>query len=113
MSRRNLSSAVWPSRLYAGAWLLYAGYYICRKDLGSMAGSAATHLAAELACFGAAYAIAQFVGGELADRFSARRVALAGSALSVVCTASLAIASPRMILLLLLGNGFGQGFGWP
>jgi sugar phosphate permease len=113
MSRRNLSSAVWPSRLYAGAWLLYAGYYICRKDLGSMAGSAATHLAAELACFGVAYAIAQFVGGELADRFSARRVALAGSALSVVCTASLAIASPHMILLLLLGNGFGQGFGWP
>lgn len=52
-------------------------------------------------------------GGELADRFSARRVALAGSALSVICTASLAIASPQMILLLQLGNGFGQGFGWP
>jgi sugar phosphate permease len=113
MSRRNLSSIAWPSRLYSGAWLLYAGYYICRKDLGSMAGSTATHLAAELACFGVAYAIAQFVGGELADRFSARRVALAGSALSVVCTASLAIASPHMILLPLLGNGFGQGFGWP
>jgi len=113
MSRRNLSTAPWPNGLYSGAWLLYAGYYICRKDLGSMAGSAATHLAAELACFGFAYAIAQFVGGELADRFSARRVALAGSALSVICTASLAIASPQMILLLQLGNGFGQGFGWP
>ena len=113
MSRRNLSPAALPNGLYSGAWLLYAGYYICRKDLGSMAGSAATHLAAELACFGFAYAIAQFVGGELADRFSARRVALAGSALSVICTASLAIASPQMILLLQLGNGFGQGFGWP
>ena len=113
MSRRNLSAAAWPSRLYSGAWLLYAGYYICRKDLGSVAGPAASHLAAELACFGVAYAIAQFVGGELADRFSARRVALAGSALSIVCTASLAIASPHMILLLQLGNGFGQGFGWP
>jgi sugar phosphate permease len=78
-----------------------------------VAGPAASHLAAELACFGVAYAIAQFVGGELADRFSARRVALAGSALSIVCTASLAIASPHMILLLQLGNGFGQGFGWP
>jgi len=113
MSRGTLSTAPWPSRLYSGAWLLYAGYYICRKDLGSVAGPAASHLAAELACFGVAYAIAQFVGGELADRFSARRVALAGSALSVVCTASLAIASPHMILLLQLGNGFGQGFGWP
>jgi sugar phosphate permease len=113
MSRGTLSTAAWPSRLYSGAWLLYAGYYICRKDLSSVAGPAASHLAAELACFGVAYAIAQFVGGELADRFSARRVALAGSALSVVCTASLAIASPHMILLLQFGNGFGQGFGWP
>jgi sugar phosphate permease len=113
MSRQKLSAAAWPSRLYSGAWLLYAGYYICRKDLGSMAGSAATHLARELACFGVAYAIAQFAGGELADRFSARRVALAGSALSILCTAALAIASPKMILLLQFGNGFGQGFGWP
>ncbi len=113
MSRGNLSTAAWSSRLYSGAWLLYAGYYICRKDLGSVAGSAASHLAAELACFGVAYAIAQFVGGELADRFSARHVALAGAALSVLCTASLAIASPQMILLLQFGNGFGQGFGWP
>jgi sugar phosphate permease len=113
MSRRSVSTAAWPSRLYSGAWLLYAGYYICRKDLGSVAGSAATHLATELACFGVAYAIAQFVGGELADRFSARRVALAGSILSILCTASLAIASPKMIMLLQFGNGFGQGFGWP
>jgi sugar phosphate permease len=113
MSRKTLSSAAWSSRLYSGAWLLYAGYYVCRKDLGSAAGSAASHLAAELACFGIAYAIAQFVGGELADRFSARRVALAGAALSILCTASLAIASPQLVLLLQFGNGFGQGFGWP
>ena len=117
MSRGALStsarSAGWPSRLYSGAWLLYAGYYICRKDLGSVAGPAASHLALELACFGVAYAIAQFVGGELADRSSPRRVALAGAAFSIVCTASRAIASPHMILLLQFGNGFGQGFGWP
>jgi sugar phosphate permease len=57
--------------------------------------------------------MAQFVGGELADRFSARNVALAGAAISIVCTASLAVASPQMVLVLQFGNGFGQGFGWP
>lgn len=113
MSRVSISSAAWSSRLYSGAWLLYAGYYICRKDLGFAAGSAVSRVAAELACFGVAYAIAQFVGGELSDRFSARRVALAGAALSVICTASLSIASPQIVLLLQFGNGFGQGFGWP
>ncbi|WP_446743568.1 MFS transporter [Silvibacterium acidisoli] len=113
MSRENFSNAAWPSRLYSGAWLLYAGYYICRKDQGSAVGPTASHMAAELVCFGIAYAIAQFVGGELADRFSARRVALAGAVLSIVCTVLLAIASPHMILFLQFGNGFGQGFGWP
>lgn len=111
MSRANPSA--WQTRLYSGAWLLYAGYYICRKDLSSAAGPAASQLAAELACFGVAYAIAQFVGGELADRFSARRVALAGAALSIACTALMAVPLPKMILLLQFGNGFGQGFGWP
>lgn len=112
MNRDRLSIAAWRSRLYSGAWLLYAGYYVCRKDVGAP-GFAASSLAAELACFGLAYALAQFVGGELADRYSARNVALAGAAISIACTASLAIAPPYMILALQFGNGFGQGFGWP
>jgi len=113
MNREGSQLAAWRGRLYSASWLLYAGYYICRKDLGSGAGSAASRLATELACFGVAYAIAQFVGGDLADRFSARRVALAGAAISIGCTAALAWASPQMVLLLQFGNGFGQGFGWP
>ena len=59
------------------AWVLYAGYYICRKDISPGSESKISPLAFSLISFGAAYAISQFVGGTLADRFGARRTALA------------------------------------
>jgi sugar phosphate permease len=60
------------------------------------------------------YAVGQLVGGTLADRIGARRTALAGGGISILCTVLLAWCNqPNLALLLQLGNGFGQGFGWP
>ena len=104
------------SRVFLAAWVLYAGYYFCRKDFGSPATGQApvTTLAAALACFGAAYAIGQLVGGAMADRVGARRTALAGAGISIASTVLLACNTrPGVVLALQLVNGFGQGFGWP
>jgi sugar phosphate permease len=102
------------SQVFLSAWVLYAGYYICRKDIGPTTGPGISHFALDLICFGAAYAIAQFVGGTLADSIGARRTALSGAAISILCTGLLAFHSlPALQLLLLLGNGLGQGLGWP
>jgi sugar phosphate permease len=102
------------SQVFLSAWVLYAGYYICRKDISPTTGSGISHFAFNLICFGAAYTIAQFVGGTLADRIGARRTALAGAAISILCTSLLAFHSPSALqLMLLLGNGLGQGLGWP
>jgi sugar phosphate permease len=102
------------SQVFLSAWVLYAGYYICRKDISPGAGSGISSLALSLIAFGAAYTFSQFAGGILADRFSARRTALAGAGISILCTSLLAF-HPRHAaeLSLLLGNGLGQGFGWP
>jgi sugar phosphate permease len=107
--------ANWRGQVFTAAWFLYAGYYICRKDLAPGSGASTSHLAVSLACFGATYAIGQVAGGILADRVGARRTALAGAAISIVCTCLLAWSSrqPALALMLQLGNGFGQGFGWP
>jgi sugar phosphate permease len=106
-------SVNWQYRVFLSAWTLYAGYYICRKDVGLPSGNGSSHLALELACFGITYAIGQFVGGSLADDVSASRTALAGAVISVVCTILQACISPHFGLLLQLGNGLGQGLGWP
>lgn len=104
------------SRVFLSAWVLYAGYYICRKDIEPITGRGISHLAVSLFCFGASYAVGQFAGGMLADSKSigARRTALAGAGISILCTALLAFHPlPVLELLLLLGNGLGQGLGWP
>ncbi len=104
----------WRARVFSAAWILYAGYYICRKDMGVAQGTHISSLAVTLACFGAMYAVGQLVGGNLADNIGARRTALAGASISVLCTLALVVCNqPTLILLLQLGNGFGQGFGWP
>jgi len=105
--------AQWRSRVFLAAWILYAGFYICRKDFGNGRG-AISSLAVSLACFGVTYAVGQLVGGALADRVGARRTALAGAGISIACTLSLVwFDQPVVAALLQLGNGFGQGFGWP
>ena len=114
MNRDNGLWSAWRARIFSAAWILYAGYYVCRKDIGGGEGHAIPSLASTLACFGATYAVGQLVGGALADRVGASRTALLGAGISVVCTASLSICSqPGVVLFLQLGNGFGQGFGWP
>ncbi len=105
--------AAWRNQIFIAAWTLYAGYYVCRKDIGTSIGNGSSHLALELACFGITYAIGQFVGGALADDLSARYTALAGALISVGSTVLLAWAPPHVGLILQLGNGFGQGLGWP
>jgi sugar phosphate permease len=105
--------ARWRGRVFLAAWILYAGFYMCRKDLGTGRG-AISSFAVSLACFGGMYAVGQLVGGSLADRVGARRTALTGAGISIFCTVSLAwFHHPTSVLVLELGNGFGQGFGWP
>jgi sugar phosphate permease len=102
------------SQVFLSAWVLYASYYICRKDISPTTGPGISHFALSLICFGAAYSLAQFVGGALADSIGARRTALAGATISVLCTSLLAFhSSPVLQLVLMVGNGLGQGLGWP
>jgi sugar phosphate permease len=108
------SPAAARGQVFLSAWVLYAGYYICRKDINPTTGPGVSHLAVSLVCFGAAYAIGQLVGGMLADGWGAHRTALAGAGISIVCTGLQAYHSlPVLELSLLLGNGLGQGLGWP
>lgn len=114
MSARTKLWHAWRTHVFSAAWILYAGYYICRKDIGVAKGTHISSLAVTLACFGAMYAIGQLVGGSLADRIGARQTAVTGAGISALCTLALVVCNhPVVILLLQLGNGFGQGFGWP
>ena len=107
-------------RVFYATWLLYAAYYFCRKDSGKLpelATGANGQLAGvehTLILFGIAYSVAQWIAGCLADRLGGAAVACSGALISAFSTLLLSIGfAPPLGIVLELGNGFGQGFGWP
>jgi sugar phosphate permease len=110
----------WRFRIFISAWLMYAAYYFCRKNLSVVMPMMArtSHygnfdLAHAVFVFSLAYAIGQFSAGALADRFGGRLVGSTGGFLSAACSAAMAFSTSYQTLLLLqIGNGLGQGCGW-
>ena len=110
----------WTGRIFVAAWIGYAGFYFCRKNISWTPLPATSHqgwmngLADLLMVFSAGYMIGQIVGGWTADGFGARRTLLFGGLLSLSATALLIGNGPVAVMMFLqMMNGFGQGFGWP
>ena len=109
----------WRSSAFSSSWLLYAGYYLCRKDVNVLKmlpggnpdlGGVANLLFA----FGLAYTIGHVIAGTLADKKGARVTALAGGLISAASTSAMVLTHSHWLLLALqMLNGLGQGCGFP
>ena len=117
---RSLNLNRWRRRVFVSAWVGYAGYYFCRKNLSvlmpmlsrerSYSNLQFAHL---IFAFSLAYVVGQFISGYLSDRYGPRRVVTAGALVSVSATVLMGIwQSPTLFLLLELVNGLGQSTGW-
>jgi sugar phosphate permease len=117
---RQTRWAHWRFRIFAASWVLYAGYYFCRKNFSVVMPMMArtSHygnfdLAQLVFVFSLAYALGQFAAGALGDRFGGRFTGVLGGTISALCTAGMAASNDHTTLLLLqIGNGLGQGCGW-
>src|SRR5262245_49462169 len=108
-------------RDFAGTWLAYAGFYLCRKNFSVLMPLLSRELAFSkdalanlIFLYSLAYACGQFVAGSLADALGARRVVAAGMVLSAAST--LAMAGSHALWIfggLQLINGAAQSAGWP
>jgi len=111
----------WRARIFACTWILYAGYYLCRKNYSVaqpviMAGFGWNEVQAGviITAYLALYAVGQFLNGLGGDRFGARRMILVGLSVSVIANALFGFAATVPAMALLWGlNGFGQSSGWP
>lgn len=110
----------WCARIFVAAWVAYAGFYFCRKNIQwTPLPVASNHtwlggFASLLMFFGFGYVLGQVFGGWASDRFGGRRTLLCGGLLSLSMTALLAPGLPITIVMALqMLNGFGQGLGWP
>src|SRR5579885_1422055 len=109
----------WCSRVFAAAWIAYAGFNSCRtlvhwQPVPVHQDTSLSKLADLKVFFSLGYVCGQFVAGWAADQYGARRTLLFGGLISVLATISTAWNSPLMVFCILqIVNGFAQGFGWP
>ena len=109
------------TRIFAGTWLAYAGFYLCRKNfsvvmpfLQNQAGISKLQLADILFAYSLCYAAGQFLMGSLADRFSPRAVVGGGLLLASAANIGMAGRTTYGVLLVLgMVNGLAQSGGWP
>jgi OPA family sugar phosphate sensor protein UhpC-like MFS transporter len=112
---------LWRARIFASTWLLYAGFYLCRKNY-AVAQPVFMHefgwneagVGMIVTAYLTVYAIGQFLNGVMGDRFSARRIVAAGLVLAILANVAFGFAASIGVMALLWGlNGFGQSSGWP
>ena len=101
-------------------WLVYAGFYFCRKNLSVAMpllerdlGFTNLQLANVVFGYSLLYALGQFASGVLADRLGPRRVVGAGLFLAIVSNIAMGF-SASLVMFAFLGclNGAGQSTGW-
>lgn len=112
--------SIWQRRIFAACWLAYASYYICRVNL-SVALPAMTEQFAwsksQAGLIGSAlfwaYAIGQFVNGQLGDRVPARWFVGGGLLASVLLNVAFGFSSSLPLMIALwAANGYVQSMGW-
>lgn len=110
----------WRLRIFVLTWLVYAGFYFCRKNLSVAMpllerdlGFSNLQLANVVFGYSLLYALGQFASGILADRFGPRRVVGVGLLLAIVANIGMGF-SASLVMFALFGclNGAGQSTGW-
>ncbi len=103
------------------SWLAYATYYLGRKGLSvskttlnETEGVSMNALAAIDTFYLSAYAVGQFLSGELGDRLGSRRLVGFGMLAVAACIAAFGLSTGVVALgLFFCLNGVAQSTGWP
>jgi sugar phosphate permease len=101
-------------------WLTYGSFYFCRNNLGvalpglgAELGYSKAQLGTVLMALKLAYASGQFINGQLAERFSPRKLLAAGLLTSAVLNVIFGWGSALYFLTFVWAcNGYVQALGW-
>src|SRR5208283_4379829 len=107
------------SQVFLITWLVYAGYYLCRKNY-SVAMPVFSHdlgannfdFANALTVYSFFYMIGQFISGYCADKFGAKIVVVSGLLLIVAANIAMGFSANLILFAIFMAlNGFGQSTG--
>lgn len=111
----------WRYRIFVLTWLVYAGFYLCRKNMSVVMpllmedlGYTEVQLGWTIFGYSFIYMLGQFANGMLSDRFGPRLILGIGLLMSVATNLVMGVAASSLVLfgLLHMANGYGQSTGW-
>ena len=110
----------WRKRILVTTIITYSTFYLCRVNLSvAMPGImeefslTKTEIGSVLTALFMAYAIGQFINGQLGDRFGARRVVTIGIIASASLNIAFGFSNGLLMMILIWGlNGYFQSMGW-
>ncbi len=115
------SPLFWQVRIFSLLWLAYASYYLCRLNFSAAQPAILkdfpdwtdAKIGLIPSVYAAAYALGQFVNGQLAVRFGARRMMTVAMVCAGLANLAFSQVSSYAMMLVLWGlNGWAQSAGW-
>jgi sugar phosphate permease len=111
----------WRKRVFISLWIAYASFYLCRVNISiAIPGIleeyniTKTAMGAVLTALFFAYAVGQFINGQLGDKFGARKLLTFGAIVSAILNLVFAVLPGIISLMALVWglNGYFQSMGW-
>ena len=111
----------WQKKMFWMMWITYASFYLLRVNISiampsimSEFGLTKTNMGIVLTSLFFAYAIGQFINGQLGDKINARRIITFGLISSAILNIIFGFAAGSLVLMAVLWglNGYVQSMGW-
>ena len=111
----------WQKKMFWMMWVTYASFYLLRvnisiamPDIMSEFGLTKTNMGVVLTCLFFAYAVGQFINGQLGDKLNSRRIITIGLVTSAIINIIFGFSAGALILMAILWglNGYFQSMGW-
>jgi len=112
---------IWQKKMFWMMWITYASFYLLRVNISiampsimNEFGLTKTNMGVILTSLFFAYAIGQFINGQLGDRINSRRIITIGLITSAVLNVIFGFSAGAIVLMAILWglNGYFQSMGW-
>ena len=114
------SFAYWRKKTLLTVWITYSAFYLCRVNMSIAVpgimdeyGYSKTAMGGVMTALLIAYAIGQFVNGQLGDKFGARRLITLGILVSAILNIAFGFSPGITVMIAIWAlNGYFQSMGW-
>lgn len=110
----------WRKRIFLTTWITYSTFYLCRVNMSIAAPGIMDEFGYSKAAMGGlmtallvAYAVGQFINGQLGDKFGARNLITIGILGSALLNIAFGFSSGITVMIAIWAlNGYFQSMGW-